>query len=78
MNKTRSPNADELLNEDEAAVYLRLSKKTLQNWRVSGRGPAFVKIGRCVRYRVDVLVAYISRHEMQSTTRSISPTGQRR
>ncbi len=44
-----------LLTQQEAAL-LRLSKRTLERWRVSGSGPAFTKVGRRVLYReVDLL-----------------------
>lgn len=31
---------------------------TLANWRVLGTGPAFVKVGRLVRYDADVVRAW--------------------
>lgn len=47
---------------DEAALAARLgvSRSTLQNWRYSGRGPRFIKLGRMVRYRVADVDAYLS------------------
>ena len=45
----------ELLTTREVAGYLRLAVTTLEHWRLDGRGPAFCKIGRQVRYcRADV------------------------
>lgn len=41
---------DPLLTEGEAARLLALSIRTLQAWRTTGRGPAFVRAGRAVRY----------------------------
>lgn len=49
----------ELLSETPAADYLDASPLTLRDWRKRGRGPAFVKIGRNVRYRREDLDAYI-------------------
>src|ERR1700731_4549256 len=40
----------ELLTSRELALRLRVSEKTLANWRVQGRGPRYAKIGSCVRY----------------------------
>jgi len=41
-----------LINEHEAADYIGHSVRALQNWRVRGGGPKFVKIsGRSIRYR---------------------------
>jgi predicted DNA-binding transcriptional regulator AlpA len=42
---------ERLLKEREAASALNLSIRTLRNWRVLGRGPPFLKLGRAVRYR---------------------------
>jgi len=50
---------DDLLTETQAADFLRLSVRTLQAWRVSKRGPDFVKVGRAVRYRRRDLVAWL-------------------
>jgi hypothetical protein len=38
------------LTEDECAAYLRVSKRTLQRWRVLGTGPRFAKYGTRVIY----------------------------
>ena len=41
---------DRLIDEKEAANYLCYSVRALQNWRVRGGGPMFVKVsGRSVR-----------------------------
>ena len=40
----------EPLTEAEAAVRLGLKVATLRAWRHQGRGPAFVRLGRAVRY----------------------------
>lgn len=34
-----------VIREDSAAEALGVSPRTLQRWRVEGRGPAFIKIG---------------------------------
>ena len=39
-----------LINEYEAAQLLGLSVSTLRNWRFSGKGPRYYKLGRSVRY----------------------------
>jgi excisionase family DNA binding protein len=42
---------DLLLTVEEAAARLKISKYTLNRWRVMGEGPPFVKYGpRLVRY----------------------------
>ncbi len=48
------------LNEKDAAMYLGISVKWMQQARCYGRGPKYVKIGRAVRYSVADLDAYIA------------------
>jgi excisionase family DNA binding protein len=42
---------DELLAVDEVAAWLRVPARTLYQWRMHGKGPRAVKVGRWVRYR---------------------------
>jgi hypothetical protein len=58
----------QLINEREAATLLRLSVKCLQNWRVRGDGPPFVRLGRCVRYEVPALEAFVQEAVRRSTS----------
>lgn len=47
---------DVLFTVEETAHYLKVSKHTLNRWRVIGGGPPFVKQGpRLVRYLKSVL-----------------------
>ena len=52
----------QLLSERDAARILAVSARTLENWRRTGSGPAFVKLagGRNVRYPVDGLHEWIA------------------
>ncbi len=43
---------DELLSNDQAAAFLKISPETLLTWRCRHRGPAYYKIGRFAYYRV--------------------------
>jgi hypothetical protein len=58
----------DLLNAAAAATYLKIAKQTLAIWRLSGRGPAFVKIGRRVAYRKAELDKYVEAHTYSSTS----------
>ena len=50
---------DRLLNEREAAEFLGYSVRALQNWRVRGGGPLFVKVSaRSIRYRRRDLISW--------------------
>lgn len=42
----------------EAAAMLKLSPRTLENWRNLRQGPAFVKFGSRVLYSSEALAAY--------------------
>jgi len=43
-------NTPQPLTEAEAAVRLGLKVATLRTWRHQGRGPAYVRLGRAIRY----------------------------
>jgi predicted DNA-binding transcriptional regulator AlpA len=50
---------DRLINEQEAASFLGFSVRALQNWRVRGGGPEYVRVSRrSVRYRRRDLVRW--------------------
>ena len=60
---------DRLIDEREAANFLGYSVRALQNWRVRGGGPRFVKVsGRSVRYRRRDLIAWIEERTCSHTT----------
>lgn len=48
-----------LLTPVAAAERLAVAPATLERWRVRRQGPAFVKLGRLVRYRVADLDAFV-------------------
>ncbi len=57
----------EFLTPAEAAAKLALTKRTLENFRTRGLGPAFRKLGRLVRYHRDDLAAWAEASKRQST-----------
>ena len=58
-----------LLTPEEVKELLRLkSTRTLENWRATGRGPRFVKIGTRVCYRREDVLEYIESNVEQSTS----------
>lgn len=61
--------ADEplILNTKQAARLLGTSPRTMEDWRLTGLGPRFVKLGRMVRYQVRDLVEFIDRNSFGST-----------
>ncbi len=50
-----SENSSPFFNTAEAAVYLRMRKRTLENMRWRGEGPDFRKHGKWICYHVDDL-----------------------
>lgn len=58
----------QLINEREAATLLRLSIKCLQNWRVRGGGPPYIRLGRAIRYEVPALEAFVQEGVRRSTS----------
>jgi len=52
------------VNEKRAAEMLGVAVQTLRNWRCLQKGPAYIKIERCVRYQIDDLHGYIERHKI--------------
>ena len=51
-----------LLTPEQVGAYLGVPLGTLANWRYQGRGPAFVRFGRHVRYRADDVNTWIDSH----------------
>lgn len=51
--------ANQVVQEDSASSLLGLSKFTLRNMRFMRKGPAYIKMGRAVRYRVADLIDYM-------------------
>jgi predicted DNA-binding transcriptional regulator AlpA len=61
--------SERLLRETEAADFLGYSVRALQNWRVRGGGPLFVKVSaRSVRYRRADLLAWTQARIRRSTS----------
>lgn len=67
-SKYESPEHLALLSEDQAANLLGASKLWLYRRRLAGDGPAFVKLGRKVRYRRSDLDQFISENVRTSTS----------
>lgn len=65
----------EYLTSEEAASRLRISPKTLANWRVQQVGPSYCKLGGHVRYAIDDLDRYVNgaRAEVRPNTAKRSP-----
>ena len=51
---------DKLMTQAEVKEITGLADSTLEQWRLKGKGPKFIKLGRLVRYRTSDLQAYIA------------------
>jgi len=59
------------LTEREAADFLGYSVRALQNWRVRGGGPRFVRVSaRSVRYRLTDLIAWAEARLCDNTSQA--------
>ncbi len=58
-----------LLTVDEAAARVKVSKHTLNRWRITGEGPPFIKYGpRLVRHAQETLDAWAEARQCGSTS----------
>jgi len=54
---------DKLMSAEQAADYLDLTSRTLANWRCNGYPSLpYIKLGRCIKYKLSDLDAYIAKH----------------
>jgi len=72
VNATMSDDhaARHVVDEKQAAAYVNLSVKTLQARRAAHKAPAFLKIGRSIRYRMADLDAFLSAHRVDPEARA--------
>lgn len=56
----------ELMTLDEVAAELRVSRKTLLNWRPLGLGPRGFRVGKAVRYRRAEVARWLDEQERNS------------
>jgi hypothetical protein len=59
---------ERLLTPKEAATVLRLSISFLAKARIRGDGPAYVKLGRAIRYRQSTLLDWLKIRSRVSTS----------
>ena len=66
------PAGNQPLNEAQAAARLGLKVATLRAWRNQGRGPAYVRLGRAIRYLAIDVDEFVrsNRHNPQSSVKS--------
>ena len=62
-----------LLSTKQTADLLGVSHRTLEGMRLTGNGPAFIKVGRLVRYEMASIQAWLLAHQRASTSASSAP-----
>ena len=61
---TQSP----VLRTDSAAEYCGSTKSSFEKYRLTGEGPAYIKIGRVVVYKIEDLNTWLSSKRRMSTS----------
>jgi hypothetical protein len=65
---TKPLNLQRLLSRDEVESTFGISKRFLELAACNGDGPAFIKVGRLTRYRVQDLLDWILANRFQNTS----------
>ena len=62
MKRKQLLTTEGLTNEEGAAEFLKVSRRTMQGWRWNNRGPRYARLATgAVRYRRADLIAWIER-----------------
>ena len=70
MSRTSSPHSAELLTKREAAAYLGIAPRTLDDWRTAGAIP-FIQRPGYVRFMQSDLDAFLQQHRWEA--RKVKP-----
>ncbi len=53
------------LTDRQVSALTGIALQTLRNWRAQSKGPDYAKLGRSVRYREDVVLAWMESHTIR-------------
>lgn len=59
-----------LLNNAQTAALIGVRPNTLEIWRIQGKGPAYRKVGRLVRYVEAEVLSWLDDQMRQNTSQS--------
>ena len=59
-----------LLNNAQTAAHIGVRPNTLEIWRIQGKGPAYRKVGRLVRYVEAEVLSWLDDQMRQNTSQS--------
>ena len=65
--RAHGPVLDGLLTPAMLSARIGQTERTLSEWRITGTGPAYIRVGRGVRYRPEAVDAWLLSRERQST-----------
>ena len=66
MKKSAHVPTTPLLDSLDTARFLNLKTPgTLANWRTRGQGPAYIKVGGSIRYRMEDLERWLSQQRVE-------------
>ena len=63
-------NPDQLMTEKDVASLICITPRALQNWRLRGGGPEYIKIGRSVRYQRSDVMQFIDERKKRHSTQN--------
>lgn len=66
--ETNNHNLNQMLRTPDAAAYCGISKSTLDKYRITGQGPAYIKLGRAVVYDISDLNRWLVERKVRSTS----------
>lgn len=73
MDFQQNRTSRKLVTQEELAERLGLSIRTIERWRVTGEGPAFVRIGlRKLAYREEVIEVWIANNTFTSRAHELA------
>lgn len=62
----------EFIDTAAAAKLTGISQSTLEKWRCAGTGFPYIKVGRCVKYALGDVRAWMNAHRVMSTSQYLA------
>lgn len=59
---------DSLITPDTLADRLEVTRRVVDEWRVRGTGPVYIRVGRTVRYEPAAVDAWLRRQQYTRTS----------
>lgn len=67
-----TPLLNTLITPATLAAGLHTTERTLSEWRITGRGPRFIRAGRRALYRPEAVDEWLLSQERESTAEELS------